>query len=122
MISKVSRKAIRDKNHLRNRKKVLGTTERPRLAVFRSLNHYYLQVINDDDGKTLASASTLSKDFGLKSSKESPKVLASELGKLIAKKCISQNINTVVFDRCGFAYKGNIKVLADSAREAGLKF
>jgi large subunit ribosomal protein L18 len=109
---------LRRKIHIR--KKVEGSTERPRLSVYRSLNHIYAQVIDDVSGKTLASASTLSAE--LKDGKGKKKDLAKEVGKLVAKKCQEAKIGAVVFDRNGFMYHGRIAAVAEGAREGGLKF
>ncbi len=121
MIKKNNDKRLRSK--IKIRKTVSGTPERPRLSVFRSLNHIYAQVIDDTTGKTLAAASTLCKDLqaDLKSAKG--KINKSKLvGKLIAQKALENKINTVVFDRNGFRYHGRIKAVADGAREGGLQF
>src|SRR5438445_4710725 len=118
--------AIIKKNTLRQRrkrsirKKVEGSVERPRLSVYRSLNHIYAQVIDDTTGKTLVAASTLSPE--LKDGKGKKKELAKEVGKLVARKCQAAQIAAVVFDRNGFNYHGRIAAVADGAREAGLKF
>jgi large subunit ribosomal protein L18 len=109
---------LRRKAHIR--KKVEGSQERPRLSVYRSLNHIYAQVIDDVSGKTLAAASTLSPE--LKDGKGKKKELAKEVGKLVAKKCQEKQIAAVVFDRNGFMYHGRIAAVADGAREGGLKF
>jgi large subunit ribosomal protein L18 len=106
------------RRHKRVRKKVFGTLERPRLAVYKSLKHIYAQIINDYEGHTLASASSLEKEIKDKSKKEKSILV----GKLIAERAIKQNIDKVVFDRGGFKYHGRIKLLAEAAREAGLKF
>jgi len=108
----------RQRIHLRIRKTVVGTESRPRLAVFRSAKHIYAQAIDDAAGRTLASASTCEKDTGYGGNIKS----ATAVGKLIAERCRSKDIETVVFDRGGFKYHGRIKALADAAREAGLKF
>jgi large subunit ribosomal protein L18 len=108
----------RQRIHLRIRKTVVGTEFRPRLAVFRSAKHIYAQAIDDAAGRTLASASTCEKDTGYGGNIQG----AAEVGKLIAERCRSKDIETVVFDRGGFKYHGRIKALADAAREAGLKF
>jgi large subunit ribosomal protein L18 len=112
----------RARRKLRIRTKISGSTERPRLSVFRSGRHVYAQVVNDLDGKTLAAASTLSRD--LKSTLYSDKKTdaAKKVGALIAKICLEKKIDKVVFDRNGYLYHGRIKALADAAREAGLKF
>ncbi len=105
------------------RKKISGTTERPRLAVFRSLNHIYAQLIDDSTGKTIIMVSDLSKELKTGMKKGTSKIDKSKLvGKLIAEKAIENKIETVVFDRGGYRYHGRVKSLADSAREAGLKF
>jgi large subunit ribosomal protein L18 len=103
----------------RIRSKVTGTAERPRLAVFRSLKHIYAQVIDDASGKTLVSASSRDKDAGTKGANVAA---AKAVGALIAKKAKDKGINRVVFDRGGYLYHGNIKALADAARENGLEF
>jgi large subunit ribosomal protein L18 len=111
----VARKRVKE----RIRKKVSGTTERPRLAVFRSLKHVYAQVIDDATGTTIASASSREKDA---SSKGANAAAAKAVGALIAKKAKDKGITRVVFDRGGYQYHGNIKALADAARENGLEF
>ncbi len=119
MFSKDDRKKARVRRHLRVRKKVSGTTERPRLAVYRSEKNIYAQIIDDINGTTLVSASSLDKEFnGLGSNKEAAKVV----GEMIAKRAIEKGIKEVVFDRGGYVYHGRIQYLADSAREAGLQF
>lgn len=101
------------------RSKIYGTKERPRLCVFRSLNHIYVQLIDDTESKVLLSVS----DVNLKSAKKSAKLeIAKEIGKLIAKKALEKKIEKVVFDRAGFVFHGRIKALAEGAREGGLKF
>ena len=102
------------------RKKVAGTTERPRLSVYRSLNNIYAQVIDDSAGKTLAAASTLSPE--LKDAKGKKAELAKKVGGLVAKKCLEAKIEQVVFDRNGFNYHGRVAAVAEGAREGGLKF
>ena len=109
---------VRRKAHIR--KRVEGSVERPRLSVYRSLNHIYAQVIDDVSSKTIAAASTLSPE--LKDGKGKKKELAKEVGKLIAKKCQEKKIGAVVFDRNGFMYHGRIAAVAEGAREGGLKF
>ncbi len=103
----------------RIRRKVTGTQERPRLAVFRSLKHIYAQVIDDASGQTIASASTREKDAGAKGSNAAA---AKAVGALIARKAKDKGVKRVVFDRGGYLYHGNIKALADAARENGLEF
>lgn len=119
MITKTNRKLERDRRHLRVRKKITGTENRPRLCVYRSNNNLFVQIIDDTKGITLVSASTLDKDVKVK---HSNKEAAKEVGTLIAKKAIEKNIKTVVFDRSGYVYHGVIKELAEAAREAGLEF
>ena len=121
MLKKEKQRRIR--KVIRVRKNIFGTSERPRLTVFRSLNHVYAQVIDDSQGKTLASASTLSKEIAdavkeAKSKNEKSKLV----GKLIGERATDQKIDKVVFDRGGFAYHGRVKAVAEAAREAGLKF
>lgn len=106
--------------HSRIRKKVKGTSERPRLAVFRSLNHVYAQVIDDVNGVTLCSASSVEKGVGLDSGGNID--AAKSIGKLIAERAKEKGINSVVFDRGGYIYHGRVKSLAEAAREAGLQF
>ena len=111
---------LRQRRKAHIRKRVEGSQERPRLSVYRSLNHIYAQVIDDTSGKTLAAASTLSPE--LKDGKGKKKELAKAVGKLIAKKCQEAKIEAVVFDRNGFMYHGRIAAVAEGAREGGLKF
>ena len=122
MINKESRSKVRAKKHLRIRNRFSGTAERPRLAVFRSNNHMYAQIIDDTVGNTLVSASTLQKDVKAELEKTNDVAAAAHLGTVIAKKAMEKGIKTVVFDRGGFIYQGKIKALADAAREAGLEF
>ena len=122
MVSKKSRSEVRVNKHRRLRNRFSGTAERPRLAVFRSNNHMYAQIIDDTVGKTLVSASTLQKDVKAELEKTNNVDAAAYLGTVIAKRAIEKGINTVVFDRGGFIYQGKIKALADAAREAGLEF
>jgi large subunit ribosomal protein L18 len=118
MITENKRNAIRQRIHSRIRAKLAGTGERPRLNVYRSLNHIYAQVIDDQKGETLVSASTL----GLKLKTGGNVAAAKEIGKAVAEKAVEKGIKKVVFDRGGFLYHGRIKALADAAREAGLEF
>lgn len=111
---------LRQRRHLRVRKKVNGTPERPRLAVYRSLHHIYAQVIDDTQGHTLAAASTL--DAGLKGNAGGNIDAAKAVGRLIGERAKEQGVTRVVFDRGGFAYHGRVAGLADGAREAGLEF
>lgn len=122
MISKPCKNEIRKRKHVRVRRKVSGTAERPRLCVFRSLSHMYAQVIDDSKGVTLASASTLDKE--VKDAIEfAGNVEGSKaVGKLVAERALAQGIETVVFDRGGYIYHGRVAALAEAAREAGLKF
>ena len=122
MVSKKSRTEVRVKKHNRMRNHLAGTAERPRLAVFRSNNHMYAQIIDDTVGKTLVSASTVQKDVKAELEKTNDVAAAAYLGKVIAKRALDAGITTVVFDRGGFIYQGKIKALADAAREAGLEF
>ena len=114
----INRKEIRRRVHARIRKKVSGTPERPRLAVFRSLNHIYAQVIDDVSGKTLAAASTTEKD--LKGKSGGTIAAAQTIGKTIAERAQAAGVSQVVFDRGGYVYHGRVKALLDATREAGL--
>lgn len=122
MVSKKSRSEVRVKKHRRIRNRLSGTPECPRLAVFRSNNHMYAQIIDDTVGNTLVSASTLDKELKAELEKTNNVDAASKLGTVIAKKALDKGITTVVFDRGGFIYQGKVKALADAAREAGLDF
>ena len=122
MVSKESRQEIRVKKHMRIRNRFSGTAERPRLAVFRSNNHMYAQIIDDTVGNTLVSASTLEKEIKAELEKTNNVDAAAYLGTVIAKRAIEKGIKEVVFDRGGFIYQGKIAALADVAREAGLEF
>ena len=122
MVSKESRTKIREKKHRRQRNRFSGTGERPRLAVFRSNNHMYAQIIDDTVGNTLVSACTLQKDVKAELEKTNNVDAAAYLGTVIAKRALEKGITTVVFDRGGFIYQGKVKALADAAREAGLEF
>lgn len=122
MVKKQSRSKIREKKHLRIRNRFAGTAERPRLAVFRSNNHMYAQIIDDNAQNTLVSASTLQKDVKAELEKTNNVEAAAKLGEVIAKKAIEKGVKEVIFDRGGFIYQGKIKALADAAREAGLQF
>ena len=118
MITQTKRNEIRKRIHHRIREKLSGTTERPRLNVFRSLNHIYAQVIDDQQGVTLASASSIA----LKLKTGGNVAAAKEIGKAIAEKAQEKGVKKVVFDRGGYLYHGRVKALADAAREGGLKF
>jgi large subunit ribosomal protein L18 len=125
MITKTSKDQTRQKVHTRIRKQILGTPERPRLNIYRSMNHIYAQVIDDAQGVTLASATSVEKGKGLKGDKRPTGGnvgSAKEVGKLIAERAKLKGINKVVFDRGGYLYHGRVKALADAAREAGLEF
>ena len=120
MFKKVDRKASRERRHLRVRKKISGTPERPRLSVYRSEKNIYAQIIDDVNAVTLVAASSLDKTLEVKSggNKEAAKLV----GELIAKKALEKGISEVVFDRGGYVYHGRVQSLAEAAREAGLKF
>ena len=122
MVSKESRQEVRAKKHRRMRNRLSGTAQRPRLAVFRSNNHMYAQIIDDTVGNTLVSASTLEKEVKAEIEKTNNVDAAAYLGTVIAKSAIEKGIKEVVFDRGGFIYQGKIAALADAAREAGLEF
>ena len=122
MVSKESRQEVRVKKHKRLRNRFSGTAERPRLAVFRSNNHMYAQIIDDTVGNTLVSASTLEKSVKAELEKNNNVDAAAYLGTVVAKRAIEKGIKTVVFDRGGFIYQGKIAALAEAAREAGLEF
>ena len=122
MVSKESRQEIRVKKHMKIRNRFAGTAERPRLAVFRSNNHMYAQIIDDTVGKTLVAASTVEKDVKAELKKTNDVEAAAYLGTVIAKRAIEKGITTVVFDRGGFIYQGKVAALAAAAREAGLEF
>jgi len=112
----------RERRKFRIRSKISGIPERPRLSVFRSGRHVYAQVVNDVNGKTLAAASTLSRDLKGTLSEDRKMDAAKKVGALIAKICLEKKIAKVVFDRNGYLYHGRVKALAEAAREAGLKF
>lgn len=122
MIKKVSRQAVRVKKHRKLRNKISGTAERPRLAVYRSNNHIYAQVIDDVKGHTIVAASTVEKAIKDSLDKTDDVAAAAAVGTAVAKKAIEKGVETVVFDRGGYIYHGKVKALADAAREAGLKF
>ncbi len=122
MIKKKSRSEIRAKKHRRLRGHINGTASTPRLAVFRSNKHIYAQIIDDTAGHTLVSAGTTQKEVAADLEKTNDVAAAAHLGKVIGKRALEKGIDTVVFDRAGYIYKGKIKALADGAREAGLKF
>ena len=122
MVSKESRQEIRVKKHMKIRNRFSGTAERPRLAVFRSNNHVYAQVIDDVAGKTLVSAYTLEKDIKAELKNTDDTAAAAKVGDVVAKRALEKGIKAVVFDRGGYIYHGKVKALADAAREAGLEF
>ena len=122
MVSKECRTKIREKKHMKIRNRFSGTPERPRLAVFRSNNHMYAQIIDDTVGHTLVAASTLEKDVKADLEKTNDVAAAAKLGPVIAQRAIEKGITSVVYDRGGFVYQGKIKALAEAAREAGLEF
>ncbi|HOK42143.1 MAG TPA: 50S ribosomal protein L18 [Thermoclostridium caenicola] len=122
MIKQIDRNKIRIRKHVRVRKKIFGTSERPRLSVFRSAKHIYAQIIDDTNGTTLVAASTLDKALKGKLAGTGNKAAASEVGKLIGSKALEKGIKHVVFDRGGYLYHGRVKELAEGAREAGLEF
>ena len=119
MVKKTDRKMERTRRHIRVRRKISGTAERPRLCVYRSNNNLYVQIIDDVAGNTLVQASTLDKEI---KTKHSNKEAAKEVGTLIAKRAAEKKITEVVFDRGGYIYHGVVKELAEAAREGGLKF
>ena len=119
MITKIDRKATRERRHIRVRRKISGTADCPRLCVYRSNSNIYAQIIDDEAGVTLVSASTLDKEV---KEKHANKVAAKEVGSLIAKRATEKNIKDVVYDRGGYIYHGIVKELAEAAREAGLEF
>ena len=119
MVKKTDRKMERNRRHIRVRRKISGTAERPRLCVYRSNNNLYVQVIDDVAGNTICQASTLDKEV---KTKHSNKEAAKEVGTLIAKRAKEKKIKNVVFDRGGYIYHGVVKELAEAAREGGLEF
>ena len=122
MVSKESRAKVRLNKHRRMRNRFAGTAERPRLAVFRSNNHMYAQIIDDSVGNTLVSASTLQKEVKAELEKTNDVDAAAYLGKVIAERALEKGIKEVVFDRGGFIYQVKVKALAEAARESGLEF
>ncbi len=119
MVKKTDRKMERTRRHIRVRRKISGTPDRPRLCIYRSNSNLYVQIIDDVAANTIISASTLDKEI---KTKHANKEAAKELGTLIAKKALDKKIETVVFDRGGYIYHGVVKELAEAAREGGLKF
>ena len=122
MISNRSRNEMRELRHRRLRARVAGTAEKPRLCVFRSLNHIYAQVIDDESGRTMISAATVDKSVTGTLATGGNQEAAISVGKLVAERALAQGIVEVVFDRGGHIYQGRVKALAEAAREAGLKF
>ena len=122
MVSKKSRAVVRENKHRRLRNRFSGTAARPRLAVFRSNNHMYAQIIDDTVGKTLVAASTLEADIKKELEKTNNVDAAAYVGKVIGERAVEKGIKEVVFDRGGFIYQGKIAALAEAAREAGLEF
>ena len=122
MIKTSPKVAARKRRKLRFMKKIRGTPDRPRLCVYRSNKHIYAQIVDDQDTRTLAAASTLSKELASLADKRATKEAARKVGELIAKKAKERNIRKVVFDRNGFLYHGRVQAVADAAREAGLEF
>ena len=121
MVGKLSRARLRKKRHWRSRKKVLGTKERPRVCVFRSCVNLYVHLVDDGDGRTLCTLSTLSKEFKEKGLKNSRNMEAAKaLAKVFAQKLKEKNVTRVVFDRSGYRYHGKVKVMAETLREHGL--
>ena len=122
MITKIDKNAERKRRHVRVRKNVKGTAERPRLSVYRSTNHIYAQLIDDTKGVTLASASTLEKAVKAEIAGKTKSEAAKIVGKIAGERAKKKGIEAVVFDRGGYLYTGRVQALADGAREAGLKF
>lgn len=122
MGKKLSRSKVRKRRHLRVRKRVNGTADRPRLNVFRSLSQIYAQVINDEIGTTLISASSIDRDLRKNMKGKTKTEQAEQVGKVVAERAKSQGIDQVIFDRAGYRYIGRVKALADGAREGGLQF
>jgi large subunit ribosomal protein L18 len=122
MAKHLSKNGTRARIHIRIRKKVRGTQERPRLCVYRSLNHIYAQIVNDEQGVTLVSASSLDKDIRVRTKSGGNIAGAKVVGEEIALRAKSKGIDSVVYDRGGYRYHGRVRTLAEAAREAGLKF
>ncbi len=122
MVNKKSKSDVRVKKHMRIRNRVAGTADRPRLAVFRSNNHMYAQIIDDQAGNTLVAASTVEKAVKDELEKTNDVDAAAYVGKVVAERALEKGIKTVVFDRGGYIYQGKVQALADAAREAGLEF
>lgn len=122
MISKIDKNQVRQRRHVRVRKKISGTAEAPRFNVYRSLNHIYVQVIDDVKGVTLASASTMESAIKAEVAELTKTEAAKVVGKVAAERAMAKGISEVVFDRGGYLYTGRVKAVADGAREAGLNF
>ena len=122
MISKVDKNSVRKKRHDRTRRHILGTAERPRLNVYRSLNHIYAQVIDDEVGHTLAAASTLDAEVKAQLEGKNKKEAANLVGELVARRALDKGVKEVVFDRGGYLYTGRVAEVAEGARKAGLEF
>lgn len=122
MLKKIDKNQVRLEKHTRIRNTLAGTSERPRLSVYRSTNHIYAQIIDDKSGKTLVSASTIDKELAEKIAKLNKKEQAEKVGEAVAKKALKKKIKQVVFDRSGYLYTGRIASLAEGARNAGLEF
>ena len=122
MVNKESRSEVRIKKHMRVRNHLAGTADRPRLAVFRSNNHMYAQIIDDSVGNTIVAASTVEKSIKEALEQTDNVDAAAYVGKVVAERALEKGIKTVVFDRGGFIYQGRVQALADAAREAGLEF
>ena len=122
MYKKIDRKAVRIKKHSRLRNKIFGTLEKPRLNVFRSNNHIYAQIIDDQEGKTHVSVSTLDRQLSSDLKKGANKEAAERIGQALAERAVSKGIKKVVFDRGGYIYHGRVKALAEGARKGGLEF
>ena len=122
MISKVDKNSVRKKRHDRTRRHILGTAERPRLNVYRSLNHIYAQVIDDEVGHTLAAASTLDAEVKAQLEGKNKKEAANLVGEIVARRALDKGVKEVVFDRGGYLYTGRVAEVAEGARNAGLEF
>lgn len=122
MIKPIDKKRMRNKRHLRVRRKITGTSDKPRMTIFKSEKHMYAQIIDDTKGQTIVSASTVEKELKEKLTKTWDQNAAYEVGRLIAKRAKEKGINNIVFDRSGYKYHGKVKALAEAAREEGLKF
>lgn len=122
MISKIDKNSVRQRRHARVRKHIAGTAETPRLNVYRSLNHIYVQIIDDTKGVTLVSASTMEKEVKAQIAEMTKTEAAKVVGKVAGERALKKDIKAVVFDRGGYLYTGRVKAIADGAREAGLDF